>query len=110
VLAIAPGLIPSVVGIQLESSANVIAYLLAGAEIGFAVLSLGGSGITDARALGLIVWSVIAFHGSSAALETYAYFEGVNVAILGNVALRLLVIALFVYLSRGLRLSSSLQA
>jgi hypothetical protein len=39
VLTVAPGLIPSAVRIQLEPSAHVVAYLLAGAEIGFAVLS-----------------------------------------------------------------------
>jgi hypothetical protein len=72
--------------------------------------SLGGSRVTDTRALGIIVWSCIAFHGSSGVLEAYAYFEGVSVAILGNVAARFLVILLFVYLSRGLRLSASFEA
>lgn len=72
--------------------------------------SLGGSRVTDTRALGIIVWSFIAFHGSSGVLEAYAYFEGVSVAILGNVAARFLVILLFVYLSRGLRLSASFEA
>ncbi len=68
VLTVAPGLIPSVVGIRLEPSADVVAYLLAGAEFGFAVLSFGGSRLTDSRALRLIVWSCIAFHGSSGVL------------------------------------------
>ena len=102
VLTVAPGLIPGVVGIRLEPSADVVAYLLAGAEIGLAVLSFGGSRLKDPQALRLIVWSCIAFHGSSAALEIYAYVsaQGVNVAILGNVAARTIIIALFVYLSR----------
>jgi hypothetical protein len=107
VLSFIPGLIPSAVGIHLEPSAHVVAYLLAGAEIGFAVLSFGASRITDMRALGLIVWSYIAFHGSSAVLETYAYLQGVSVAILGNVLVRLIVVALFAYSYRQLRLSSS---
>jgi hypothetical protein len=38
VLAVAPDLILSVVGVHLEASANVVAYLLAGAEFGLAVL------------------------------------------------------------------------
>jgi hypothetical protein len=60
-LTAAPGLIPGVVGIVLEPSAYVLVYLLAGAEFGFAVLSFGGSRLTDARALRLIASSCIAF-------------------------------------------------
>jgi hypothetical protein len=100
VLAIAPDLIPSVVGIRLAPSANLVAYLLAAAEFGFAVLSFGGSRLTDPRALRLIVWSCIAFHGASGVLEIYAYAQGVSVAILGNVSARAVIIALFAYLSR----------
>jgi hypothetical protein len=101
VLTVAPGLIPSVVGIRLEPSADVVAYLLAGAEFGFAVLSFGGSRLKESRALRLIVWSCIAFHGSSGVLEVYAYAQGASTAILGNVAARAVVVGLFGYLSRG---------
>jgi hypothetical protein len=100
VLSVAPGLIPVVVGIHLEPNANVLAYLLAGAEFGFAVLSFGASRLTDARALRLIVWSFIAFHGSSGALELYAYAQGAGVAILGNAVARAVIAGLFAYLSR----------
>ena len=100
VLAIAPDLIPSVVGIRLAPSANLVAYLLAGAEFGFSILSFGGSRLTDPRALRLIVWSCIAFHGASGVLEIYAYAQGMSVAILGNVAARAVIIALFAYLAR----------
>jgi len=55
VLTVAPGLIPSMVGIHLEPGAYLIAYLLAGAEFGFAVLSFGGSRLADAKARRLIV-------------------------------------------------------
>ena len=68
VLVIAPSLIPSVVGIYLPPSAYLHAYLLAGAEFGFSVLSFGGSGLTDVRALRLVVWSCIVFHTSSGVL------------------------------------------
>jgi hypothetical protein len=100
VLAIAPDLIPSVVGIRLAPNANLVAYLLAGAESGFSVLSFGGSRLTDPRALRLIVWSCIAFHVSSGVLEIYAYAQGGSVAILGNVAARAVISALFAYLAR----------
>src|SRR4051812_5421196 len=72
VLAIVPGLIPSTVGIHLEPRAYLVAYLLAGAEFGFATPSFAGSRLIDPRALRLIVWSCIVFHGSSGILEVYA--------------------------------------
>jgi hypothetical protein len=100
VLTVAPGLIPGVVGIHLESGANVLAYLLAGAEFGLAVLSFGGSRLTDMRALRLVAWTCIAFHGSSGVLELYAYAEGGSVAILGNVVARAVIVGLFAGLSR----------
>src|SRR5580704_15201882 len=94
VLIAAPDLIPSTVGIRLEPSAFMLAYLLAGAEIGLAVLSFGGSRIAEPRALRLIVWSLVAFHGSSGVLEIYAYARGANVAILANAGARTVVIGL----------------
>lgn len=102
VLAVAPGLIPGTVGVPLEPSAYLVAYLLAGAEFGLATLSFGGSRLTDPRALRLIVWSCIAFHGSSGILEVYAYTRGVSIAILGNVAARAVIITLFACLSKDL--------
>lgn len=101
VLVVDPGLIPSVVGINLEPSANLVAYLLAGAEFGFAVLSFGGARLSNAQALRLVAWSCIAFHGLSGILETYAYFQGVGPAILPNVAARAVIVALFFGLSRS---------
>jgi hypothetical protein len=100
VLTVAPGLIPSAVGIHLEPSADVVAYPLAGAEFGVAVLSFGASRLTDPQALRLIVWSRIAFHGSSGVLKIYAYAQGVGVAILGSVAARAVIIVLFAKLSK----------
>jgi hypothetical protein len=51
-------------------------------------------------ALRLIVWSLIAFHGSSGVLEIYAYLQGAGVAIIGNVAARAIIVILFAWLSR----------
>jgi hypothetical protein len=103
VLVVDPGLIPHVVGITLDPHANLVAYLLAGAEFGFAVLSFGGSRIAEPHALRLIVLSCVTFHGLSGILETYAYFQGVSPAILANVAARLIVVSLFSVLSRASR-------
>src|SRR5262245_18593931 len=95
VLSARPQLIPGTVGIHLEPNAYLLAYLLAGTELGLAVLSFGASRLADRGALQLIVWSCIAFHGSSAALETYACIRGVNAMIFGNVAARLVMVGLF---------------
>ena len=103
VLVVDPGLIPRVVGINLEPQANLIAYLLAGAEFGFAVLSIGGSRIAETHALQLIVLSCVAFHGLSGILEMYAYLQGVSPAILANVAARLIIVGLFLVSSRTSR-------
>jgi hypothetical protein len=101
VLVIAPSLIPSAVGIYLPPSAYLLAYLLAGAEFGFAVLSFGGSGLADVRALRLVVWSCIVFHTSSGVLELYAYDHGASVAVLGNVLARAIIVGLLAYLARN---------
>jgi hypothetical protein len=101
VLAVDPGLIPGMVGIHLEPSADLVAYLLAGAEFGFAVLSFGAARSADAPALRLVAWSCIAFHGSSGVLEAYAYAQDANPAILANVVARVVIVGLFLVLSRG---------
>jgi hypothetical protein len=100
VLVIVPSLIPSMVGISLPPSDYVLAYLLAGAEFGFSVLSFGSSRLTDARALRLVAWTCIVFHASSGVLELYAYAQGASLAILGNVAARAVIVGIFAYLSK----------
>ncbi len=99
VLTVAPDAIPGVVGIHLGLNAHLVAYLLAGAELGFAVLSFGASRLVDPQALRLVAWSCIAFHASSGVLELYAYAQGTNVLVLGNVAARVIIVALFAYFS-----------
>jgi len=110
VLVAAPGLIPGAIGIHLDAGADVVAYLLAGAEFGFAVLSFGGSRLTDARGLRLVAWSCIAFHGISGVLEIYAYVQGAAPIILANVVARVGVVALFFALSRRLESEGERQS
>ena len=97
VLIVAPKLIPSAVGIQIEPSAYLICYLLAAAELSIAFLSWSGRKISDARPLRVIAWTFIAFHAASGFLEIYAYVEGVSAAVLGNVAFRAVAVFLFAY-------------
>ena len=55
VLSVALGLIPGTMAIRLDPSANLVAYVLAGAEFGMSGLSFGGSRLKEARGLRLIV-------------------------------------------------------
>ena len=55
--------------------------------------------LTDPRALRLIAWSCIAFHGSSGVLEAVAYAQGASAAILANVVARAVIVGLFAWLS-----------
>jgi hypothetical protein len=68
-LTVSPGTIPAVAGIHLDPGSYLIAYLLAGAEFGLSFLSFGGCRLADARALRLIAYSCIVFHGTSVVLE-----------------------------------------
>jgi len=77
------------------------AYLPAGAEFGFAVLSFGCSRLADAGALRLIARSCIVFHGLSGVLEAYAYIQGAGPAILANVVARVGIVCLFFIFSRS---------
>ena len=97
VLIVAPALIPSAVGINLESGAYLICYLLAAAELSIAFLSWSGRTVSDVRALRVIVISFIVFHAASGVLEIYALTKGVSAFVWGNVAVRVIVVVLFAY-------------
>lgn len=101
VLIIAPGFIPGLIGIGLPASANLVAYLLAAAELALAVLSLGGSRLADPIALRLIATTCVVLHAASAALMLYAtHGAPLNRIVLLNVIARGVIIVLFVALSR----------
>jgi len=97
ILIVSPDLIPSVVGIHLDASGYLIAYLLGAAELSLAALSCGGTTLTDAKALRVIVTALVTLHALSGILEIYAFTQGLSAAIWGNVALRAIVIILFLY-------------
>lgn len=101
VLAIFPELIPSLAGVRLERNADLLAYLLAGAEYGIAFLSFGGSRLTDSRALRLIAGGCMVFHATSALLEAYAAWRQIgNQFLVANIAARVVIVALFAWFSR----------
>jgi hypothetical protein len=97
VLCVAPGVIPRLIGIELDPHSYLVAYLLAGAEFGLAVLSFGASRLTDPLALRYVVWSLVSFHAASAILELYAYASVPRALLLLNVAARALIALLLLY-------------
>ena len=97
-LVVAPGLIPGAIGIDLSPSAYLVSYLLAAAELGFAVLSFQARRLTDADALRAVVSACVTLHAASALLEVYAFAQGVSAAIWLNVAARVLIVGLFLRL------------
>jgi len=97
VLIVDPNLIPGIVGIHLSSSEYLVPYLLGTAELCIATISLGASRLVDELALRTVAWSFVVLHGSTALIEIYAYTQGLDAIIWGNIALRVVVAALFVY-------------
>jgi hypothetical protein len=97
VLVFAPTVIPRSVGILITPSAFLLCYLLAAAELGIGVVSWGARDLTDAKALQLVVISVIVFHSASALLEVWAFAAGLSGRILANVAVRVVAVMLFAY-------------
>ena len=91
-MVVAPTVIPGAVGIDLQHGAFLVAYLLAGAEFAFAYLSFFARRLRDPEALHVVLWTLITFHLATAVLEAFAFTRGVSAVVLGNVALRAVII------------------
>jgi hypothetical protein len=100
-LVVSPSAIPSTVGADLAPGQYIVAYLLAGAEFGVAYLSFVAARLKDVSAVRAIVVSFIVFHMATAVLEVLAFAQGLSSLIWANVALRVIISALFAYF--GLR-------
>ena len=97
VLVAAPGAIPSFVDVELAPGGFVVCYFLAGAEFSIAFLSFYAARCREAESLRLAVLTIVVFHAATAMLELYALKQGIDVRLWSNVALRVIVIALFSY-------------
>lgn len=95
-LVVAPGLIPATVGIELPPGGALLAYLLAGCELGVAVISLGAATLTDPRSIRVIAAGFAALHLLTGILEVVALAGGADPFLWGNVAVRALATAVFV--------------
>lgn len=97
VLVIEPVWIPGTVDIQINSDQYLLSYFLGAAELGIAYLSFYSRKIRDPYALRIIVTSFLIFHAATGILEIYALFQEVSPKIIGNILLRIGIVALFYY-------------
>jgi hypothetical protein len=97
VLFVAPAAIPGAVDVTINPDQYLICYLLGAAELAIAFLSLAARKLTDPQAIRIIVWMLIIFHATTGIAETYAFARGTSTGILANVALRVIVVALFAH-------------
>src|SRR5262249_22051084 len=100
VLVAAPKAIPSFVNVDLAPGGFVLCYFIAGAEFGIAFLSFYAAQCRSTESIRLAVLTVIVFHASTAVLEIYALIQGIDPRLWSNVALRLVVIAVFLYCTK----------
>jgi hypothetical protein len=93
VLAFAPGAIPSVAGIAIDQSQNLIPYLLAAAELAIAALAALAirSASVDVKRIAVAV--LIIFHAGSALAGIAAVTQGAGVVVTTNVVVRVIMIA-----------------
>lgn len=99
VLLLAPGAIPNAVGIALPSPAYLLAYLLAGAELGFATLSLLVARSGSPAALRTAALACAVFHAASALGELRALAAGADARVWLNVLVRVAVTLAFLRLA-----------
>ena len=97
VLFLWPALVPGVAGIELQRSAFFLCYLLGASELALATLCFLAVRISDAAALRAIVITCIVFHASSGVAGVCAVVQGAAVAVWWNVALRGVMVVLFVH-------------
>jgi hypothetical protein len=95
VLVVAPGLIPSTVGIVLPPGGELLAYLLAGCEFGVAVISLLAATISDGLAIHVIAVGFAALHVATGILEVVALAGGADPFLWGNVVVRVIATVVF---------------
>ncbi len=97
VLVAFPELIPSSVNISIRPDQYLLCYFVAAAEFGVAALSFLATKLTDKKSLQFISISFIVFHIGTALLELLAFSQGMSAKIIANIALRILISALFYY-------------
>lgn len=93
VLAVAPGLIPSIAGIAIDRAQNLVPYLLAAAELAIAALAALAIRSRSIEVKRLSVSVLIIFHAGSAVAGIAAVTQGAGVVVTLNVVVRVIMIA-----------------
>ena len=93
VLAVAPGAIPSLAGIAIDPSQNLIPYLLAAAELAIATLAALAICTQSTEVQRIAVGVLIIFHAGSAVAGIAAVTQGAGAVVGLNVAVRVVMIA-----------------
>lgn len=93
VLAFAPGAIPSIAGIAIDPSQNLLPYLLAAAELALAFLAVLAIRSPSAEVKRISIGVLVIFHAASALAGVAAVTEGAGIVVVMNVAVRVVMIA-----------------
>lgn len=92
VLAVAPGVIPSIAGIAIDRSQNLMPYLLAAAELAIGALAVFAIRSRSMEVKRMVASVLIIFHAGSAVAGIAAVTQGAGVVVALNVAVRGLVV------------------
>ena len=93
VLALSPGTIPSIAGIAIDPSQNLLPYLLAAAELAIASLAVFAIRSGNAEVKRLTVSVLMIFHAGSAVAGVAAVTQGAGMVVALNVGVRVVMIA-----------------
>jgi hypothetical protein len=93
VLALAPGVIPSVAGIAIDRSQNLLPYLLAAAELAIGALAALAIRSRSVEVKRVAVGVLIIFHAGSAVAGIAAVTQGAGLVVALNAAVRVIIIA-----------------
>ena len=108
VLAFAPGAIPSLAGIAIDPSQNLLPYLLAAAELALASLAVLAIRSPSPEVKRISVVVLVIFHAGSALAGVAAVTQGAGMVVTANVVVRVVMIAALAFCApRGLNRVSS---
>ena len=92
-----PATIPASFGIPVGPKQYILSYLLGANELALTYLSLAARKLNDPPARRAIVTFFIVFHAAVGLFGLYSVWQGASMSLLGNVALRVLIVGLFYY-------------
>lgn len=107
VLALAPGAIPTVAGISIDPSQNLLPYLLAAAELALASLAISAMRSQSPEVKRVTVGVLVVFHAGSAVAGVAAVTQGAGVVVALNVGVRVVMMAALLACTPGRPVAST---